>query len=784
MSAIEPPPPPNNLKERIAALQQRNGSPSPSPSPTPPPRDASLTPPRGSLRDKIAKFERKGGVPIPRSSFGLSAPPAEDAGSTKSRELYGNRVAALGKGRPTAPGNSPHRAATSPATLVTSPSSRNSPDDNVSEATAELTPDSIGDVVSPSAPPSRLDSSSLTDRPVGSLDATNGSDEAQETSVQPAGGVRLESLTRTQHANAPEPSKANVKSTASMGQHPPSVSNTSSTSLVVTTPTLSDVSSTPLRATSSDGTPTQVGSDGQCPPVVTPKSDVSTVRPRITVEEVTIKETNVSADSRGFRLDRPPQNGSLAVSSMHSVASSDTQLPSLSIISSEDNLKEGSTSITSDASIPNKIKTNILPSSSSTSASSVVFPSKRTTVPPISGDSDESTTISPPPVAEPGHRSFTAVVHRGDGDSNRDSRHSTTSRSSTITPRPSTSSFKTGTDGGVVRSKRNFKHLGAVAVDPPPSPGLGDFGIGDLASLLQEAAWLEQRLYDENVTAPSALGEEREKAGKSAPSPAATKTGQATAPAVTTSTRTKGRGLILGSLTSAPSSHTSQSPIRLSPSTPSFQVHPDASPTQPKSARGRKYFSLRGAFRGQRLSVSSEMSSDDSALVATPPSPSFDLQAGQGHSNDSMSIRSMFSIRSNKSGKSDSAPGSLRLSPRRGVSRASSFAERLLNRASKTKSVLDDSDDVIPERSPMLPPIIPESPASLLAISPVSTSPNERPFDRDIFDAFPTVPSEIPQRPASYLFPVPPKTAPPVEQNFRHSSTTGQNGSHNKLSWL
>ncbi|KAI9466111.1 hypothetical protein BJY52DRAFT_1103812, partial [Lactarius psammicola] len=92
--------PPGNLKDRIAALQQRNGTPSPT-SPTPPSRDASVTPPRGSLRDKIAKFERKGGVPIPRGSFAMGVPPPEDAGSTKSRELYGNRVAALGKGRPT-----------------------------------------------------------------------------------------------------------------------------------------------------------------------------------------------------------------------------------------------------------------------------------------------------------------------------------------------------------------------------------------------------------------------------------------------------------------------------------------------------------------------------------------------------------------------------------------------------------------------------------------------------------------------------------------------------------
>jgi hypothetical protein len=738
----------------------------------------------------------------------MGAPPPEETGSTKSRELYGNRVAALGKGRPTAPENSSHRAVTSPAAPLTSLSSRDSPDDNASKSTAQLTLGPISDSPSPSTLPSRRDSSSFTDQPVGPLDGAGGSDETQDTSVQDTTRARFESPPGKKGTNSSEPSTTTKRtSTASTGFRPPSILNTSSsTALVTTAYTPNDVSSSPLRATSSEGspvqgslttyeeTPTPAESHTQeRPPVVTLKSDVCTIQPHIAVERVPVKENTINANSRGLRLDRPPQNDSLEVSSKQSVASSVTR-PSSSIISSAENSKGGPASITSTTPMP-KIKSEIRPSNS--------FTSSTTTPPavaPVSGDLEESTTMSPPPVAEPGRRSFSAVVHRGDGDSSSDSRHSTTSRSSTITPRPSTSSFKTGADGGVVRSKRNFKHLGAVTTDPPPSPAMG----GDLAALLQEAAWLEQRLYDENAT-PSALGEEYKKVETvSSKGPATT-----TTPAVVTSTRTKGRGLTLGPLTSAPSSYTSQSPIRSSPSTPSLQVHPETSPPLSKSARARKYFSLRGALRGPRLSMSSEMSSDDSAPVATPPSPSFDLQATQGHGNDTMSIRSMFSIRSNKSGKSDSGPGSLRISPRRGVARASSFAERFLNRASKTKSMLDDpgelplvlfffkrvdlpfasQDDAIPERSPMLPPIIPESPGALLAITPISASPkNERTFDRDIFDAFPDVPSEIPQRPASYLFPVPPKTAPPIEQNFRRSSaiefSTSQNGTHDKRGWL
>ena len=93
--------PPVNLKERIAALQQRNVSPNQHPST----QIASKAIPiagTGALRDKIAKFEKKGGVPVPRGSFGMGVPcPADTQTAKKRGELYGNRIQGLG--RPSGP---------------------------------------------------------------------------------------------------------------------------------------------------------------------------------------------------------------------------------------------------------------------------------------------------------------------------------------------------------------------------------------------------------------------------------------------------------------------------------------------------------------------------------------------------------------------------------------------------------------------------------------------------------------------------------------------------------
>ncbi|KAG6885875.1 hypothetical protein C0993_008394 [Termitomyces sp. T159_Od127] len=87
-------PQPGNLKERIAALEQRNAlSSSDRPSSPSIPLAPGAVSNSAGLRDKIAKFERKGGVPVPRGSFGLGAPPrAENAPLKRRGELYGNRI--------------------------------------------------------------------------------------------------------------------------------------------------------------------------------------------------------------------------------------------------------------------------------------------------------------------------------------------------------------------------------------------------------------------------------------------------------------------------------------------------------------------------------------------------------------------------------------------------------------------------------------------------------------------------------------------------------------------
>ncbi|TFK22959.1 hypothetical protein FA15DRAFT_494212 [Coprinopsis marcescibilis] len=86
-------PPGTNLRERIAAIEQKNhGGDSRATSPAPPTVASGGSAVGNALKDKIAKFEKKGGVPVPRGAFGLGAPPPPEARVKKRGELYGNRI--------------------------------------------------------------------------------------------------------------------------------------------------------------------------------------------------------------------------------------------------------------------------------------------------------------------------------------------------------------------------------------------------------------------------------------------------------------------------------------------------------------------------------------------------------------------------------------------------------------------------------------------------------------------------------------------------------------------
>lgn len=102
----------------------------------------------------------------------MCAPMPEDS-STKSRELYGNRVAALGKGRPTAPGNSGHRSVTSPAPISTTSNAQISANDDT-KSSARLISDSTSPTIPSSTPSERRSLSSPIE----------GSDEEQQDAAE------------------------------------------------------------------------------------------------------------------------------------------------------------------------------------------------------------------------------------------------------------------------------------------------------------------------------------------------------------------------------------------------------------------------------------------------------------------------------------------------------------------------------------------------------------------------------------------------------------------------
>ncbi|CAK5277999.1 unnamed protein product [Mycena citricolor] len=110
----------STLKERIAAIQQREEREKERSSGSVPTMPASVS--AGAMRAKIAQFESQGAVPAPRGSFGLGAPP--ERGPRQRAEMYGNRMqparvpsATLGLSRPIEPFSAPDPRAPIPPSV-------------------------------------------------------------------------------------------------------------------------------------------------------------------------------------------------------------------------------------------------------------------------------------------------------------------------------------------------------------------------------------------------------------------------------------------------------------------------------------------------------------------------------------------------------------------------------------------------------------------------------------------------------------------------------------------
>ncbi|KAI0320709.1 hypothetical protein OF83DRAFT_1103268 [Amylostereum chailletii] len=714
-------PPTGNLKDRIAALQQPRGiSPSPSnaPSAFKPGGSQPASAPKGSLRDKINKFERKGGVPIPRGSFGMGAPPPSDDGATKSRELYGNRIPSASK-----PKLDP---------LQPQLTGQLQP-----QYTGQLQPQFTGRSVASGGfvASSHVSSPSVSiaSETFPFVDNTGSSNEEMATPLSPdvTGDPILSGPTPSRRSSTYTPRRrlSVIEIVESYDEVP-----TKAARRMSQTPSPADVSVISLQPQGE--TPTANKVDTGVLPTPPPSANAATP-----VSATVDVPGTKSAQLELPKVQRQTSNTPSASPSPSPVEPS----PTSEVVKTP----TPETTPAAPRALAPLTMPNISKVAEDTPASSAA--SSPASTPIATGPAVPLTVnTSAPPLAEPSltpvpsRKSFTAVVHRRTSEE-----HPPRNSRSGPTVQRSTSNLKG--DNTVVRSKRQFKHL--APVEQPPSPG-----APDLADLLKEASWLEATLGNTTLDLSLNVPDDDEPQMTPKPTPEVKVTSPVSEPhkldVKKSDLQTPPR---MASRTPSPSSQ----PQYISNSTPSFHVQgppvsssEDLPPTPPpKSARTRRFFSMRSSNLRARQSMSSEMSSDESTPVATPPSPTSELST-------------LPDVRSIKSGGSTTS--SLRISPRRGVARAASFADRLLNRQSKTKSMIEDKSSPVPEQNLYtLPSPIPETPRSLMSFSTTSSPGNNISFD---FDEFPSVPSDI----HPYNFETPSKTdhARPVTMPARGASQT------------
>lgn len=809
MAATKAPVPPVNLKDRIAALQQRNaGSSNLEHNKQSATANAQRT--TGSLRDKIASFEKQGAVPVPRGSFGLGAPPVDDGSSRRRGELMGNRVPGLSRPMAPVPGH-PSRAV-SPEIAGGRRSVSASGPQTLSPQFRPLSPTFTEDddtFLHDVAPLGADNGSTLPRHPSTSLNAHATRRSVSDVLPQ-TGGTHLfaEALPESDEGSdtlAPAIVVSNRSESVNLGDATPSVAADASFGVSVTV----------------DDTPTEVIGEQLAisPVVVNPDGDellqLQTAPKDVrsaSVPPVELEQT--SEDGNQARLPSTPSTETISVvfKKDTSVQSEVSVGPSLPLHDSEDD--GGDASLEGDM-VSMTDRTSATSSKVSTPSDIAVFPSiepaKRFSAMIAEGDevADQSLALDTSEaiiVTEPARivspivtRAKLIPVPQGLSPVSSPSNSVPAARpvgpiqpspaqyvEPSLTPKTTTGSFRAVVHrkaAGGSSGEPHYHSTGPITrppplklsvAEPPQSPG-----FSDLADLLADAARLEQQLsgigsprkaLEVNVVeAPSTPERKPSPEPESEPEPEP-KTPQRRPLSI----RLSSPEPIQQVLETAEDSSSSQynSPQEF-PSTPELQIpEPVTPPAQdrrrsrivsdtpppvpPKSPRPRYFstllsrkpsaangmLSMPGAY--PRNSVCSEMS-EESVFVATPPSPRFESVG-----SDTSSVRS-----SSKSWKM----------PKKGLSRATSFADRLWHKKGNRNTVIiaspeDDnhlSPGTVPRHAPPQPPAVPKLDLSPMPRPQGPSAGADRPtswvsisstgsggLDSALFDAFPSVPSDVP----------------------------------------
>ncbi|PCH37934.1 hypothetical protein WOLCODRAFT_148891 [Wolfiporia cocos MD-104 SS10] len=807
MAASKAPVPQVNLKDRIAALQQRNATAGQAdPKQTAPSTRAPGS--LNSLKDKIASFEKQGSVPVPRGSFGLGAPPADDGSSKRRGEMVGNRVPGLS--RPT--GTQQVRALSPDYTGSWQAGGSTSPrlPSTALPTGEQLAVTTGGAVLCRASSGSGRETEAAAPAIVvsgdgsanGASQSLSGAQNAQDTVIK---GRSFDDLEEELSVNSPQSSRAPVPSSSIPGRSSGGADSVA-----------------PEGAIATDKGPT--GAD-EAAPSSTRAGKISVDQAEdddLVTEGIVKADSSADGDATSVAGYTSASSSSVSTPSDHVFPSTDASTKSMqqrvqsdtgddaTVVAVASKPPASPTLDTSEAVIvaerarvvsPIVTRAVLVPvpkgSSPSSSPSTAVgsSPSTYSKASPISVSHTASTTaasssssyVEPSLTPKPTAGTFSAVVHRKVSvDSNNAHGYS----HPTLLQAPPVSRAKM-----------------AVA-EPPESPG-----FGDLADLLADAAKLEQQLsgfgspalnlqFGQNIEAyladkepqpqmepqpqpqpepqPQPLPEPQPELQfePQQPKPQPEEEPEHSAPAIEFYIPEPQPEPILEvpevEEQGGSGSHSQEMPEPQSPRTVNLSSPPtkerrlsralsDTPPAVPPKSPRSRYFStlisrrssasaMPGAY--PRNSVCSEMSEDDSMLIATPPELRFD---------DGASVRS-----SSRSWKL----------PKTGLSRATSFADKLWHKRGhrNTVAITNHDDDthlsantsrrlssstVGPAQSePPMPPM-PSLPQLSLSPTPrpqAMMAPEDRPMsmmsissvgsvgglDSALFDAFPSVPDGFP----------------------------------------